>query len=548
MVRKIHFLMVWVLVLITQWGVNSGRGEPVVVSGETADSPGEVKNIILLIGDGMGPQQIGLLLTYARLAPDSIYKGQVTAIEEMINNGQTGLSLTHPADKIVVDSACSATQLATGYISGSEMVGLDHEGNRIQTVLELAKKQGRKVGLVSDTRMTHATPAAFAAHLPHRSLENDIATQMLAQNIDVLLSGGLRHWIPQSVNSDEDKRKHYESVTGGHIAISSKRADEVDLLANAREMGYATVFDRVGLAEAQGKVLGLFANSGMAHGIKNSREKDRLDRKEPTLAEMTRKSLELLSSDEDGFFLMVEGGQIDWAGHNNDTGTMLHEMIKFDDAVRVANDWARDRDDTVVVLTADHETGGFGFSYSRFNLPEGKKLSSEAFQDRLFKPNFNFGDRSVLDRIYQQKDDYPAIMEEFDGLPEEQKTGTALAKLIQEVTGFSVTPSEAEKVLAEEPNHYRVHDHKYLDAEVFPRVDDFESFYVYGDEIRHDLIGRILAKHQNTVWATGTHTATPVTVTVRGPDPIANQVRGIKTHAEVGEMMISWLGGRPDKK
>ncbi len=504
--------------------------------------PQKVKNIVLLIGDGMGPQQIGLLLNYARLAPNSIYKGGNTAIEDMINAGQTGLSLTHPASKIVVDSACSATQLATGHISGSEMIGLDHRGNSVQTVLEYAQQQGRKVGLVSDTRMTHATPAAFAAHQPHRSLENDIAVQMLAREIDVLLSGGLRHWIPKSVNTDTKAKMRYQKLTGGDIKIKSKRKDDKDLLTEAQQMGYTTVFDRNSLTDAKGKVLGLFSYSGMANGIVNTQHKNDPYRKEPTLAEMTTKALELLSNNEQGFFLMVEGGQIDWTGHNNDAGTMLHEMIKFDDTIRVVYEWAKSRKDTVVVLTADHETGGPGFSYSRFNIPKGQKLSATAFNNRLFKPNFNFCERGLLDKIYDQKKDFPGLLADFNALPKDRQSAPELARLIRDATGFPVTSVEAEKVLATEPNQYRVPGHKYLDAHTFPKVDDFESFYVYGEEIRNDLIGRTLAKHQCSVWATGTHTATPVTVTVLGPNNLKQQVKGINTHAEVGELMISWLG------
>lgn len=133
-----------------------------------------------MIGDGMGPQQVGLLESYAKLAPNSIYKGKPTALYQLAQDGVIGSSLTHPDDAIVVDSACSATMLATGISTGSEVIGIDPDGNSIETVLEKAKRMGKATGLVSDTRMTHATPAAFAAHQPHRSLENEIASDMLA--------------------------------------------------------------------------------------------------------------------------------------------------------------------------------------------------------------------------------------------------------------------------------------------------------------------------------------------------------------------------------
>ena len=131
----------------------------------------KVKNLILMIGDGMGPQQVGLLEEYAQRAPLSIYndKGNKTALSIFADAGNMGLSLNAPYGSngsLVVDSACSATQLATGVAAGSEMIGLDNQGNIVETILERAKAQGKATGLVSDTRITHATPAAFAAHQP----------------------------------------------------------------------------------------------------------------------------------------------------------------------------------------------------------------------------------------------------------------------------------------------------------------------------------------------------------------------------------------------
>ncbi|MEF1187468.1 alkaline phosphatase, partial [Vibrio sinaloensis] len=186
----------------------------------------EIKNVILMIGDGMGPQQVGLLETYANQAPNSIYNGNKTALYKLAQEGVIGSSLTHPEDAIVVDSACSATMLATGQYTASEVIGVDSQGNHIETVLEKAKKAGKATGLVSDTRLTHATPAAFAAHQPHRSLENEIASDMLATGVDVMLSGGLRHWIPKSTNDKGETYKALQTLTQGDVYLKSKRKDE----------------------------------------------------------------------------------------------------------------------------------------------------------------------------------------------------------------------------------------------------------------------------------------------------------------------------------
>jgi len=496
-----------------------------------------VKNVILMIGDGMGPGQMGLLEQYARQAPHSIYNGRETAFKKIIDNGVLGMSLHNPADKLVVDSACSAAHLASGVDAPSESVGIDLEGNHVDSVLEIAKRLGKATGLVSDTRLTHATPAAFASHQPHRSLENEIAEEMLATGVDVMLSGGLRYFIPMSAN--DKKGKTYQQLvtqTGGAIEIASKREDEKNLLSEAKDAGYSVVHTRNSLANAKGdQILGLFSSSGMQDGIAYSNSKNSEQRTEPSLKEMTQKALDTLSKDPDGFFLMIEGGQIDWAGHSNDAGTMLHEMLKFDETIEYVYEWVKDRQDTLVVITADHETGGFGFSYSRANPPKAEKRAGIAFKDRDYKPNFNFGDLEILDKLYNQKMSLGNMMAEYDISDQKPES---LLKIVNANSDFKITLAQATKILEREPNHFHDADNKYLKAETFPKVDDFEAFYVYGQDIRNDLIGRALSQDQNIVWGTGTHTATPVAVIAYGPDQATAPFSSLTHHTEIGQLLI----------
>ncbi len=501
----------------------------------------QVKNVIMMIGDGMGPQQMGLLESYAQHASSSIYKGQPTGLAKMINNGTLGLSLHNPAHTLVADSACSASQLATGVPSLSEAVGLDLDGNPVETVLELAKAKGKATGLISDTRLTHATPAAFASHRYHRSLENQIAEDMLANQVDVMLSGGIRYWIPKEANEKGDAYNALVKQTGGTVKIKSKRKDNKNLLNEAEEMGYSLAFNREGLSKAEnGKLLGLFAYSGMQDGIEYSQTKNDPARTMPSLKEMTEKALDILSQDEDGFFLMIEGGRIDWAGHDNDAGTMLHEMLKFDETVNYVYEWASKRNDTLVLVTADHETGGFGFSYSRSNLPEGVKVSGTAFEGNEYKPNFNFGSFEILDKMYNQKKSFANIMADYDS---GDKTPESLLTLVNENSDFDITITQAEAILARENNDYQVAGHKYLKDETFPKVKDFKAFYVYGNEIRNDLIGRALGEQQNVVWGTGTHTNTPVAVIAYGPEHVAKQFSSMTHHVEVGQLAKKAVAG-----
>ncbi|MFM9269824.1 alkaline phosphatase [Halomonas elongata] len=514
--------------------VGSLVGGVLLASVAVPASAAEVKNVILMIGDGMGPQQVGLLETYANQAPDSIYDGESTAFYQLAKEGVVGFSLTHPEDAVVVDSACSATQLASGIYSGSEVIGIDAEGNPVETVLELAQARGKATGLVSDTRLTHATPAAFAAHQPHRSLENEIAVDMLEVGPDVMLSGGLRHWVPQSASEDAE----VTSLMDGAYEPVSKRQDDRNLLAEAVEKGYGLAFSREQLeADQSDKLLGLFANSGMADGIEYRNTRDDADRLEPTLHEMTQAALNRLEQDEDGFFLMVEGGQIDWAGHSNDAGTMLNEMVKFEEAVQGVYDWAKGRDDTVILVTADHETGAFGLSYSSADLPEPQSKSGPAFAERDYAPNFNFGDFALLDSLYQQKASFSTLLSEFGALEEEQRTPARLMEMVNANSDFQIDEAQAEAVLTDKPNPYHVEGHSYLEAEEVPAIQDFDAFYPYND--RGDVLGRVLGTAQNVVWGTGTHTHTPVNVFAWGPAETILPVSSIQHHSDVGQYLKS---------
>lgn len=502
-------------------------------------APARVKNVIFFIGDGMGPQQMGLLELYASRAPDSIYDGPTT-FKQIMDVSTIGLSRHDPAEALVVDSACSASQLATGQPSLSESIGLDATGRPAKTVLELAKAQGMATGLVSDTRLTHATPASFAAHVAHRSMENDIAAQMLAVGPDVMLSGGLRHFLPQATNTDPATKAKLERLTQGSVTpLKSKRADDRNLVFEARDAGYDLAFNREMLAGAGERVLGLFAYSGMLDGIADHRAGP--DRTEPSLAEMTDAALGRLSKDEDGFFLMVEGGQIDWAAHNNDAGTMLHEMIKFDAALKVAWDFAKDRDDTLIVITADHETGGFGLSYSRADVPEGRTIPGGVFAEEPYKPDWNFGTPSQLDGLYAQEQSLFSLWLDFQALPEGQRTAATLAEMFNAVSAFPITEAQAAKVMAREPNAYRVEGHSTLSAETFPAFDDFEAFFPFGDDGHVNLFARQVADAQSVVWATGTHTHTPVAVVSWGPAAYTQRFTGMMHHTDIGQGLIDAL-------
>jgi len=212
------------------------------------------------------------------------------------------------------------------------------------TILELAEKAGLSTGLVTTTRITHATPAAFYAHVDNRDNESEIAEQLLTSGVEVALGGGLGYFIP----------KESLSPLGGN----GKRADGRNLLEKATSLGYMFVYNGTAFREldinATEKLLGLFENSHMEYELIRARSSD----PDPSLAEMTEKAISLLSKNQKGFFLMVEGGRIDHACHERSLENATMDTLAFDLAVGKALDFARKNNDTLVIVTADHECGG----------------------------------------------------------------------------------------------------------------------------------------------------------------------------------------------
>jgi alkaline phosphatase len=279
----------------------------------------EVKNVILLIGDGMGFGQVALARMTAAGMNGKLHMEQLTI---------TGLMTTHPANEVVTDSAAAATAMACGIKTNNGVVGMDPDGKEYLTILEGARQKGMSTGLVATSTITHATPACFGAHVRDRDNEVDIAEQLLENKVNVLLGGGRMFFLPE----DRD----------------GQREDGRNLIEEARQVGYSYVESGQELEDVQGPyLLGLFHDEGLT-----TREP------EPTLAELAGKALEVVSKSENGFFLMVEGSQIDWACHDNDKDNTIKQTLRFDEAVKVAMDFAIENRETLVIVTGDHETGG----------------------------------------------------------------------------------------------------------------------------------------------------------------------------------------------
>jgi alkaline phosphatase len=305
------------------------QGEPAAILPATAaNGPTHAHAILLFIGDGMGAEHreagrwsaVGLS---GQLAMDTL--------------SVSGMLQTASADYAVTDSAASATAMATGVKTKNGYIGVDPDGDPLETILETAEGRGMATGLVTTVEVSHATPAAFAAHITNRNLMLEIASQMIVSGVDVLLGGGEDQYLPPT-------------EVGCRPGMTGLRTDGRNLVDEAQAAGFTFVCDVAGLAAVDTlttvQLLGLFSDAEMQRPYA------------PTLAEMTESAIEILSRDPQGFFLMVEGGRIDKAAHLNDGQDVIDDVIGFDEAVQVGLDYAALHADTLVIVAADHETGG----------------------------------------------------------------------------------------------------------------------------------------------------------------------------------------------
>jgi len=318
--RTFALLLIVGLLMSTGWGC---------ATLPKAGDEGQAKNIILLVGDGLGPSQFAAAWFYS-----SRTLNKDLHLVEVMRSGRTGYIVNDTADSLVTESAAAATQIACGVKVPARAVGMGSDGKTpCKTILEIAKDKRMATGLVTTSGITDATPASFAAHVEHRSDEASVAAQQLKLGVDVLMGGRRQFFLPE--------------------AKGGKRKDGRDLTSEAPAAGYAVVMTADELQKATGpKILGLFNIGNMAYEI------DRPKTQEPSLAQMTRKTLDVLSCSPNGFFAMIEGGRIDHASHRNDAPATIRDVLAFDEAVGAALEFQKRNPRTLIIVTADHETGG----------------------------------------------------------------------------------------------------------------------------------------------------------------------------------------------
>ncbi len=321
--KKPTLILAAVLLLIAISGIRSEAQEKAMAPA--------AKNIILLIGDGMGLSQVSSAFYY----------------QDGIPNFQrfetVGLIKTSSSSHKITDSAAGATAFSTGVKTYNGAIGVDPDTLAQKTIVEIVSEIGMKTGLVATSSITHATPASFFAHVKLRKMQEEIAAWLPASGVDYFAGGGLKFF--------------------------NSRSDEVDYLGKLRESGFEIDTASLDLQKALSpdKKYGyLLAEDGMPKMVEGRGD---------FLPEATSQALSYLSQSEQGFFLMVEGSQIDWGGHDNDADYLIGEVIDFDKTLGVVLDFAKENENTLIVVTADHETGGFTLASTVETDEQGNKKS-----------------------------------------------------------------------------------------------------------------------------------------------------------------------------
>ena len=402
------------------------------------------KNVILFIGDGMSTPQ--------RMTADEF--ARKTGCPELAMNRlpHQATTRTCSASSLVTDSAAAATAIACGEKTYNGAIGVNAGTNRVFSCAVAAKESGRKVGIVTTVTINHATPAGFYGHRKHRGEGYGLGLDLLASGFDYFAGGGL--------DGHDDKK--YPEYKG-------------DVYALAKDAGYALVRKDLAAFKAlkpgAGKVWYVASDGCMPFSIDADEWKD-----VPTLAELTAKGIELLEN-EKGFFMMVEGGKVDWAGHANDAATNLREVLALDEAVRVAVEYQKSHPDTLIVTTGDHETGGMSMGFAGTGYA--------FYMDRL--ANQKCSSDKIASYVKKHK---PASFED-------------MKPFLAENFGFDFSSDDVKK-----------NPMALTKAEVKWLADRFDA----KNASRLSTAVKEVFSHKCGIgWSSGAHTALPVLTTAKGP-------------------------------
>lgn len=346
------------------------------------------KNVILMIGDGMGINQVSA----AMFSSD-----EPLALEQF---PFVGIQKPYSSSSLITDSAAGATAMACGVKTYNGAIGVDKDSMPVKTLIEEAKELGLAAGVITTSTIVHATPAAFLAHQPSRKMYEKIALDILHSNVDLLIGGGKKYFAKR----ETDLRDLYSELSGQNYLVSDYfKSDFRDLDIPAR------------------KKLAFFTANG--DPVPVSKGRDYL----PYACRMAPEFLQMRS--DKGFFLVVEAAQIDWGGHANDSDYIIEEMLDFDRAIGEILQFAKQDGRTLIIVTGDHETGGYALNPGSQRGRLIPAFTSE-YHTGVLIPVFAFGPGSELfSGIYENTDIHKKIRQalqfsESASMPETHRAGS----------------------------------------------------------------------------------------------------------------------------
>ena len=329
------------------------------------------KNVIVFIGDGMGFSIVDLSRIILQGKENYLNFETVPTV---------GIAKTYCANNLITDSAAAGTALACGQKTNKGYLGLDTNENILHSLVDICHNMGKSTGVVTNVTITHATPSAYLAHINKRN-ERKIAEQYLENtNYDLVLGGGWGYFLPAT---EKD----------------SKRNDNLNLLQKLYEHNFNVALNKEDLIKASAenkKLIGMFAPEDLPYRIDRPYYPSTI----PTIVDMTKHAIQFLSKNENGFFLMVEAGKIDWAMHAHDAGTAVQEIADLQEAYQVALDFLAKNPDTLIIVTADHETSGCGLGVGKdLNLKKfNQQKASTAYIANLIK---NKSEKEIKNILHQ---------------------------------------------------------------------------------------------------------------------------------------------------
>jgi alkaline phosphatase len=438
---------------------------------------GAPKYVFLFLSDGGGIAHLEIARQYS----EQIHNQGLVIFDKIVKEGHMGVMTTHAADSLSTDSAAAATAMASGCKANIGALGVCADGRVEASAMEIARRRGMKLGLITNGSVYDASPAAFVCHVPNRRNYAAILNRYLEMAPDVILGGGRDQFLPKA-------------QPGG------RRSDETNVIAEFEKKGYRYAANKEELARlARGKVLGLFNERDLNF------ELDRDKHVEPSIADMTGAAIRLLHEQNPrGFFAFIESEHIDSAGHLSDVASVIHEYREFDRAVALAYEFYRKYPrETLIIVASDHDTGGLGFTLALRDLSSTK--------------NDNLVAGTVAD---------------FKKI---QAIGVSLRKAAQ-ILGRSPTGESVDQLMRDHfPGFTLASDYK---EAIIKRQPVSRTMFL---DPTANTLGMMIANNTQIYWQTTTHTNQPVLVAALGVG--AEKFKGYYDNADFGVKLKAIIAG-----